>query len=76
MTMTGPPATHTREPIQTVEYECAVNDCAHDVRPCPSAGTIDACKECSARSWAEHEGAVVSWDECQGAGVIWDGEDS
>lgn len=63
-------STHTRADIETVDYECAMHDCGHEVRPCPSI-TTDACKECSDRSWAEHEGGVVTWDECGGTGRIW-----
>lgn len=62
--------THTRTDIEaTVEYECAIGDCGHDERPCPTR-MYDCCQECSTRNWEESEGGVVIWDECGGTGML------
>jgi hypothetical protein len=55
---------HTRKTIEVVDLECAMNDCGHDARPCPSTGTVEACAECTAANWEFHEGPVVEWAEC------------
>lgn len=65
---------HTRKDLETVDYECAMGDCAHEVRPCPSTGTYEVCQECTDRNWDEWEGGIITWDECQGCGAIWDEE--
>lgn len=74
--MTGQEARdeHTRVVIETVAYECAQNDCGHEVRPCPSEGAYEACQECTDRNWDENAGPVILWNECQGTGAIWDEE--
>ena len=67
-------STHTRGDIEaTTDYECAMGDCGHEERPCPSA-MWDCCQECSTRNWDESEGGIVTWDECGGTGAFFEDE--
>lgn len=60
--------THTRANIDGVDSDCSEGECGHEEDSCPTE-PVDACEECTARSWEENEGGIITWTECGGTGA-------